>query len=85
MNPRSYSFDTDRRVWRATDHHTLLYSDGEEVEHRLLAALKECHDLSSTSEELRQHIVDWPSEYHFSPLRHALIRPFAISASTRFL
>jgi SAM-dependent methyltransferase len=85
MNDHSYSFDAELRIWRTPAHDSIAYSDGEEVEHRLLDALKQCHDLSSTSDELRQHIVDWPSEYHFSPLRHALIRPFAISPSDRIL
>jgi SAM-dependent methyltransferase len=82
---RIYTFDEALRIWRTLGHETIAYSDGEDIELRLLDALKQCHDVSSTSDELRQHIVDWPSEYHFSPLRHALIRPIDISPSSLFL
>jgi SAM-dependent methyltransferase len=85
MNARTYSFDAESRIWRTPAHDGIAYSDGEEVERHLLAALKQCRDLSSTSEELRRHIIDWPCEYHFSPLRHALVRPFAIDPSSQFL
>lgn len=85
MNARTYNYDIERRVWRTHEHDTFAYSDGDEIERRLLGILQQSDDLSSTSSELRQHIVDWPSEYHFSPLRHALLRPFAISRSTLFL
>lgn len=85
MNQRSYSFDSESRIWRTPAHDSIAYSDGEEVELRLLAALKQCRDLSSTSAELRRHIVDWPSEYHFSALRHVLLRPFAIAPADRIL
>lgn len=82
---RRYSFDSELNVWITLSHDSIAYSDGEDVERRLLEILKQCRDLSSTSDELRQHITDWPSEYHFSPLRHALMRPFAISSGDRIL
>lgn len=85
MNQRTYAFDSESRIWRTPAHDSIAYSDGEEVERRLLAALKQCRDLSSTSAELRRHIVDWPSEYHFSSRRHVLLRPFAISPADRIL
>lgn len=85
MESRSYFLDPELKVWRSPRHESIAYSDGVEIEERLHHALKQCQDLSSTSDELRQHIVDWPSEYHFSPLRHALLRPFPTSSGDRVL
>jgi SAM-dependent methyltransferase len=61
------------------------YSDGEETEARLLACLRACKDVSAFSEELREHIRDWPSEYHFSATRHNLLRPFSFGPGMRIL
>jgi len=61
------------------------YSDGDEVECRLLATMKECSDLGSASTELSQHIVDWPSEYHLSPIRHNLLRLIQFDRDVRVL
>jgi len=85
MSDRGYTFDAQLRIWRTSAHDSFAYSDGDEVERYLLNALQKCRDLSSTSEELRQYIIDWPSEYHFSPQRQALLRPFSISPGDRVL
>jgi SAM-dependent methyltransferase len=61
------------------------YSDGDAVENRLLEALRSCRDVSAASEELRQCISDWPSEYHFSQVRHNLLRPFNFGPTDRIL
>jgi len=50
------------------------YSDGVETEQRLQQILSSTSDLSSSSEELEQQIVDWPSEYHLSSTRANLLR-----------
>lgn len=63
----------------------LDYSDGDAVETRLLTLLKGCRDVSCASTELRQHMTDWPSEYHLSPARHNLLRPFQFSSRDRIL
>jgi SAM-dependent methyltransferase len=52
------------------------YSDGADIEDRLLRDVLSCTDLTDGSDQLRRRIVDWPSEYHFSPLRANLLRPF---------
>jgi SAM-dependent methyltransferase len=57
----------------------LRYSDGDEIEERLLRHLSSIKDISDGSIELRAAITDWPSEYHFSPLRANLLRPFSFS------
>ena len=61
------------------------YSDGDETENYLLACLRSCKDVSVFSEELRGHIRDWPSEYHFSTVRHNLLRPFPFGPGMRIL
>ena len=81
----SYSRDPLTRVEILKRHAGIAYSDGDALEKGLLATLGQCRDISSSSEQLRGHIRDWPSEYHFSPVRHNLLRPFAIGSATRVL
>ena len=52
------------------------YSDGGDVEQRLLDSVLSVGDRSVLSPELRQKISDWPSRYYFSPVRSNLLRPF---------
>lgn len=52
------------------------YSDGEDVETRILEALKKCNDVSVLSEELESHIFNWTSLCFFSKKRANLLRPF---------
>jgi SAM-dependent methyltransferase len=85
MSERIYCFNKELRVWLTPEHDTMAYSDGEAVERQLLESLRKCRDLSSTSDELRKRIVDWPTEYHLSPQRHALLRPFTILPGDRVL
>lgn len=85
MSLRTYALDAELKIWRTPAHDTIAYSDGAGVENHLLQVLRQCRDLSSNSGEIRQHIVDWPSEYHLSPLRHVLLRPFPIGPSDRIL
>ena len=61
------------------------YSDGQEIEHRLREILKNAQDLSHTSYELKAHIVDWPTEYHLSPVRSNLIRALNLTGVKRVL
>jgi 2-polyprenyl-3-methyl-5-hydroxy-6-metoxy-1,4-benzoquinol methylase len=51
------------------------YSDGAEVERRLLEIVRGVDDRSVLSEQLRAAITDWPSRYHLSPRRANLLRP----------
>jgi SAM-dependent methyltransferase len=76
-----YSFNPKLKIWTTMSHICdFQYSDGESVENSLLTALQQCHDVNCTSDELRQCIVDWPSEYHFSSVRHNLLRPFVFDS-----
>lgn len=68
-----------------TDQRTFDYSDGESAEKQLFQILSTCDDLSSDSNELESHIVDWPTEYHLSSARSNLLRPLNFDGVTRVL
>lgn len=80
-----YAYNAHTRVWQRTSFGGIGYSDGEDKEAKLLAALKQCSDVSCASPELHAHITDWPSEYHLSPVRHNLLRPFLFKFTDRIL
>ncbi len=61
------------------------YSDGSEVETYLKKCFEECSDLSSTSIQLEDRIVDWPTEYHLSPMRANLLRAFDLTRTDKVL
>jgi SAM-dependent methyltransferase len=81
----SYTFNPDLKVWTTPSYNGIAYSDGDVAEERLLSALRQCSDVSAASEELRVHITDWPGEYHLSPVRHNLLRPFPFKKTDRIL
>ncbi|MEZ5617037.1 MAG: class I SAM-dependent methyltransferase [Rhodocyclaceae bacterium] len=85
MNSGIYALDPVNGVWCRSDHKPFIYSDGDATETRLLAALRQCIDVSAQSTELLSCIADWPSEYHFSSTRHNLLRPFAFDHTQRVL
>lgn len=75
---QNYQFDSENKVWVRADYiRTIDYSDGADVEQRIIAAIQQTTDLSSFSDELETHIFDWPSRYFFSKKRANLLRPFA--------
>lgn len=82
---QNYIYDQRLRIWSRPSSGSIAYSDGEEVENYLLSALREINDLSAASSEVVSLIRDWPSEYHLSPIRHNLLRPFNIKPSDRVL
>lgn len=49
------------------------YSDGN-IEDKIYQIVRNSKDNSIFSRELKDQIVDWATEYHFSPLRHNLLR-----------
>ena len=59
----------------AAEFNTFQYTDGDEVEEKLLAVLKHATDLRSNSRELAAAITDWPSKVHLSPERRNLLFP----------
>lgn len=71
----NYRWDKDFNLYRSDRMSEFSYSDGLEVEQRLLDAVTNAADRSTFSPELAKHIQDWPSEYHLSRRRHCLLRP----------
>ena len=80
-----YVWDERFRLFRRENVGDFAYSDGKEVEARLLDAVLQARDRSTFSPELVAAIHDWPSEYYFSPLRHCLVRPLGIKPGDRVL
>ncbi len=72
-------------VWACSEVINFDYSDGDEVENRILRQVREAADVSIASDELQRLMVDWPSEYHFSPLRANLLSSFQLHKSKRIL
>ena len=84
--PRTnYVWDEPLHLFRRAEVQDFAYSDGEEVERRLLDAISKTRDRSTFSEELSEFITDWPSEYHLSRSRHCLLRPLGIRAGDKVL
>lgn len=77
-------FETERE-WYGDSSAPFAYSDGDAVEEHLLSILRGASDLSCASAELREHLSDWPSEYHLGPERHCLLRPFSFGPGQRVL
>lgn len=67
------------------DRKAFAYSDGQEAEDRIYTILNETKDHSIFSQELIAQIKDWPTEYHFSPLRHNLLRHFPFKETDHIL
>ena len=74
--PDAYFADSERGFWRRRDLHGFDYSDGHDVERRILGIVRESDDLSVFSEELAKAITDWPTQYHLGRGRINLLRPF---------
>ncbi|WP_245228080.1 glycoside hydrolase family 99-like domain-containing protein [Xanthomonas bromi] len=65
-------------VWLPKDQaEEFGYSDGDEAEQRVAAAIAGCDDVSLFSRSLFEHQIDWPSRYHLSASRANLLRPLA--------
>lgn len=83
----NFRFDAQSGVYLHPDYAQAKfdYTDGLEVEDRIYSILKETGDLGVFSEELASRITDWPTEYHFSPTRHNLLRHFHLKKTDRIL
>ncbi len=84
MFSNNYILDSDG-VWSREKYGSFSYSDGEIIERRLLDELRSATDLSAASNELQALIQDWPSEYHFSPLRGNLFSLFRFNTNETIL
>jgi SAM-dependent methyltransferase len=70
-----YVFNQDLGCWSRADADRFDYSDGDEVENNILSIIRQAKDLSSTSFELGEKCIDWPTTYHLSSKRSCLLRP----------
>jgi len=78
-----YLQDGETGIWLQGIAESVAYSDGHELEERLARDVAGVQDRSVDSPEWAGHIVDWPSEYHFSRLRCNLLMPIPIRAGER--
>jgi hypothetical protein len=76
LNKHGYIYDEAKGIWHRQDFNGITYSDGDEVERRLLDIINNASDLSVLSDELKPHCTDWPSLYHLSSSRANILRPF---------
>jgi GT2 family glycosyltransferase/SAM-dependent methyltransferase len=81
----NYFWDDQFHLYRTKNPVEFSYSDGVEVEERLLSVVSNANDRSTFSPELAESICDWPSEYHFSRFRHCLMRPLDLHPGDRVL
>ena len=58
---------------------SMSYSDGDDTENYLLQVVEKVGDLSTSSKEWAQYIIDWPTRYHLSSQRADLLRPLKSS------
>ncbi len=78
-----YQRNADSGIWERPGATPIPYVDG--AESRILDIVRNARDLSVFSPELAALISDWPTEYHFSRSRHALLRPLPIRPGDRVL
>ncbi len=82
----SYQLDPETRVFRPRRPAASFdYSDGDEVEQRLMQVLTNASDLSLFSLELAKGMIDWPSRYHLGAARANLLRPLQALLQGRIL
>ena len=74
-----------KNLYTHPDCPPIPYNDGDISEDYLLKVIKEASDVSTTSLQLRQAIKDWASEYHLSPARYNLLRPFNFNQEQKIL
>lgn len=76
LEQAGYEYTPETGVWTHPGFAGIAYSDGDEVEQRLARLIAQATDLQVLSDELKQHITDWPSLYHLSSSRANILRPF---------
>ncbi len=76
---QNYRFDIETGIYRPPNAQIFAYSDGLEEELDLLKKLQSCEDNRVFSVHLKLLRTNWPTNYHLSPTRGNLLRPFAES------
>jgi SAM-dependent methyltransferase len=74
-----------KNLYVRNERSNINYSDGDDFELKLYKAIQNINDRSTFSTELLPLIVDWPSEYHLSRMRHCLLRPLGIRPGEKVL
>ncbi|ABK99714.1 class I SAM-dependent methyltransferase [Pelobacter propionicus] len=82
---KDFNNDAKFNVSALPQRDAFLYSDGADVEKRIYEVLVQATDRTCFSRELASQIIDWPSEYHFSSLRHNLLRHVTFTSSDNVL
>ncbi|MGA8028434.1 MAG: class I SAM-dependent methyltransferase [Bryobacteraceae bacterium] len=76
LNESGYTFDAAASVWVAQGGpRGFPYSDGDDAEERLLEYVSTGVDAQLGSAQPAEHMQDWRSQYHLSPIRFNLLRP----------
>lgn len=81
----NYTKDSQLNLYTRKEFDGIAYSDGHDIEQRLLHIMEKSTDRSVFSNELRSEITDWASEYHFSRQRHCIVRPLGIKPGDKVL
>jgi 2-polyprenyl-3-methyl-5-hydroxy-6-metoxy-1,4-benzoquinol methylase len=71
----SYRPSVVNHVWARSEFKSIAYSDGDQVEDRILDIVKNAKDVSVLSSEFREHCTDWATLYHLSSARANVLRP----------
>jgi len=74
---QNYELDTQAGIYRPPNTLPFAYSDGLAEEQRLLENLRASEDNRVFSKSLKSLRTNWPTNYHLSPVRGNLLRPFA--------
>lgn len=74
---KDFERDAVSGVWRHRNAAPFDYSDGDVHEEYVYSAIRDAGDVSTSSVDLTDKIVDWPSMYHLSRRRANLLRPAA--------
>jgi len=71
----SYRPSVVNHVWARPEFKSIAYSDGDQVEDRILDIVKNAKDVSVLTSEFREHCTDWATLYHLSSARANVLRP----------
>ena len=72
-----YTYNSNKKIYiRRGRDAGIGYADGGE--HYLMQVVESGVDLSTSSDDVNMYMKDWPSEYHLSQKRHAILTPLQI-------
>lgn len=80
-----FRYDKESGVYLLDKPHTISYSDGLKAETYILDAIKNSKNISNGSEELVQHIKDWPSYYHLGAERLNILKTLDLYKDSKIL